>query len=34
MVQNAGIVLENRQNKRYERLEIVDVYLLFNQYFR
>ncbi len=34
MVQNAGSRLKNRQAARYERLEIVDVYIPFNQYFR
>ena len=34
MVQNAGSILKNRQNKRLERLEIVVIYLLFNLYFR
>ena len=34
MVQNAGSRLKNRQTTRYERLEMADIYLLFNQYFR
>ena len=34
MVQNAGYVLKNSQNKRSERLEIVDIYLPFNLYLR
>ena len=29
MVQNAAYVLKNRQNKKRERLETVDIYLLF-----
>jgi len=33
-VQNAGFSLENGQNKRRERLEIVAFYLLFSQHFR
>ena len=34
MVQNVAYVLKNRQNKRSERLETVDIYLLFNLYLR
>ncbi len=34
MVQNAGSVLENRQSERRERLEMVDICLLFNPTFR
>ena len=34
MVQNAGFVLKNRQNKRRERLETVVIYLLYDLYFR
>ena len=30
MVQNAGPVPKNGQNKRHKRLEIVTIYLLFN----
>ena len=30
MVQNAGFVLKNRQNEEYERLEMVDICLLFS----
>ena len=33
MVQNAGFRLKNGQTLRCERLEIADIYLLFNQYF-
>ena len=34
MVQNAGFVLKNRQNKRRERLETVVICLLYDLYFR
>jgi len=34
MVQNAGHMLKSRQNKRREKLEIVDFYLLYSLYFR
>jgi len=34
MVQNAGFVLENRQNKMRERQEKEAFYLLFNLFFR
>ena len=34
MVQNAGSEPKNKQNKRYEMLEIVVYYLLFNHHFR
>ena len=34
MVQNAGFVLENRQNERREKLEIVAFYLLYDLFFR
>ena len=34
MVQNAAYVLKNRQSKRYERVEIVVIYLPFNLFFR
>jgi len=34
MVQNAGVILENRQDERPERLELVAIYLLFSLYFR
>ena len=30
MVQNVAYVLKNRQNEMSERLETVDIYLLFN----
>ena len=32
-MQNAGSVLENRQNERREKLEIVAFYLLFKVFF-
>ena len=34
MVQNAGFVLKNRQGEGRERLRMVEIYLLFSQYFR
>jgi len=34
MVQNAGILLKNRQNKNRERLKNVAIYLLYRLYFR
>ena len=34
MVQNAGFVLKNRQGEGHERLELVDICLLFSLYFR
>jgi len=34
MVQNAGSVLENRQNERREELEKVAFYLFYNLFFR
>ncbi len=34
MLQNAGSRLKNRQAARHERLEMVDIYLLFSQHFR
>ena len=34
MVQNAGFVLENRQNERCEKLEIVAFHLLYSLFFR
>jgi len=34
MVQNAGSVPKNRQNKRREKLKIVAIYLLYNLFFR
>lgn len=34
MVQNAVFVLKNRQGEGHERLKVVDIYLLFSQYFR
>ncbi len=34
MVQNARYILKNRQNKGYERVKIVDIYLLFDPHFR
>ena len=34
MVQNTGSVLENRQNGKCEKLEIVAFYLLYNLFFR
>ncbi len=34
MVQNVAYVLKNIQNERSERLETVDIYLLFNLYLR
>ncbi len=30
MVQNARYILKNRQNKEYERVKIVDIYILFD----
>ena len=34
MVQNARYILKNRQVKGYGRVKIVDIYLLFDLYFR
>jgi len=34
MVQNAGFVLKNRQDKSRKRLKTVAIYLLFKLYFR
>ena len=34
MVQNAGSVLKNGQTRGREKLEIVAIYPLFNQYLR
>jgi len=34
MVQNAGILLKNRQNQRHERLKNMAIYLLYRLYFR
>ena len=34
MVQNAAIMLKNRQIKRRERVEKVAIYLLFKLFFR
>ena len=30
MVQNARYILKNRQNKEYERVKIVNIYILFD----
>ena len=34
MVQNARYILKNRQDNGYERVKIVDIYLLFDLCFR
>ena len=34
MVQNAGLILESRQQERRERIETTAFYLLYSRYFR
>lgn len=34
MVQNAGLVLKNGQDKGREKVEMVGIFLPFSQYFR